>query len=216
MTRLERRLVPHNEQETSVVLQPPQAAIVQGVVDAVVWRGSATLRQTHFLCSQCRKATPYSGDEVCGMGTCGVCGSAVAIMSRDATTPEMQALTEMARSTARGRSYKFLQGRSQTVGPATIVPRGSPNYTTAMIASTHANGVTVDGRTEARPRDGVASFDSWLCIVTGGEWRAYTREDVKKLVRNPSAEGYVIEFLHSLARKVDVVDEEGVTRTVQA
>ena len=209
MTRLERRLLPATSRQSPIV------PVSQAIVDGAEWRGSALLRQTHFFCSQCRKATQYTGEEVNGVGICGVCNSAVAIVSSRAETAEMQALSKVASSTAVGRRYKFLQGRSQTNGPATIVARDSPNYTSYMIASTFANGATRDGRTEARPRDGVATFDSWLCVVTAGAMRAYTREDVTALVRNPSAEGLLIEFLLSMARTVDVMDEEGVRKTVQ-
>ena len=85
-----------------------------------------------------------------------------------------------------------------------------------MIAQIHDRGADANGYVERRPRDGVITLDAWLCVVTGGEVRVFSREHAYAFERNPKAEGLLVEFLLCFSRVISIVGEDGVPRSVQA
>ena len=187
-----------------------------GMVSGSDWRGSAALKVSHFLCTNCMVGSPYAALGSTS-GACLKCGSTVSSAPRGGSTAESRALQAVASTTAKGRSYRFLQDRDQTLGPGVGVHYEDPGYTAAVLATIHG-GRAADGRgrLEAVPRNGVILFDSWLCVKTAGRLRVYTNADMKAFVCAPMAEALLVDFIMALSRVITVVGADGTLCQKQA
>ena len=180
-----------------------------GMISASDWRGSAALKVSHFLCTNCMVASPYAASGST-LGACLKCGSTVSSAPRGGTTAESRALQAVASTTAKGRSYRFLQDRGQTLGPGVGVHYEDPGYTAAVLATIHGGGAAdARGRVEAVPRNGVILFDSWLCVKMAGRLRVYTNADMRAFVLAPMAEALLVDFIMALSRVITVVGADG-------
>jgi len=180
-----------------------------GQVSASDWRGSTALKVSHFLCTNCMVASPYAASGST-LGACLKCGSSVSSAPRGGSTAESRALQAVASTTAKGRSYRFLQDRGQTLGPGVGVHYEDPGYTAAVLATIHGGGAAdARGRVEAVPRNGVILFDSWLCVKMAGRLRVYTNADMRAFVLAPMAEALLVDFIMALSRVITVVGADG-------
>ena len=94
--------------------------------------------RSHFRCSNCQSASPYTGDEgSSGQGKCLRCGAAVTLASRGGSSEEAAAMRAVAESTSASRRLRFLQNRAQVVAPCVGVHFDSPEFRAAVMASVH-------------------------------------------------------------------------------
>jgi hypothetical protein len=96
-------------------------------LNAEVWRGSPSLRRTHWLCPNCKEVNPNSCHD------CKGCGAAYAVFSSGATQAEVDAIAEDAQASEYGQRLLFIGGSVQVEGEAVAALPGTPGYAAAVF-----------------------------------------------------------------------------------
>ena len=216
-------------QEAFTIAAPPSQDMVlaslamdeqRGLLPAHVWRASARLGDSHWLCSQCGLASPNDGgnggnEGVEAASCCLKCATPKAQSERLRGTPaEKLALTTISEASAYGRKLLFLRGRGQVERLACGAVPGTPGYTEAVRRSNIEAFAPVSRVLDPIPRAWVVLLDGYLAVVHAAKYRVWSRQDCLAVIRLEETEGLLGEFLGTFARTVSVC-VEGIYRLVQ-
>ena len=216
-------------QEAFTIAAPPSQGMVlaslamdeqRDLLPAHVWRASARLGDSHWLCSQCGWASPNDGgnggnEGVEAASCCLKCATPKAQSERLRGTPaEKLALTTISEASAYGRKLLFLRGRGQVERLACGAVPGTPGYTEAVRRGNIEAFAPVSRVLDPIPRAWVVLLDGYLAVVHAAKYRVWSRQDCLAVIRLEETEGLLGEFLGTFARTVSVC-VEGIYRLVQ-